>query len=132
MAKKVAVHQIEISDRAGSLHRLLNEAAEAGVDMLCLGAFSRGKGKGVAYLSSKDPKVMRAFLKKAGLKSKEMVGFAFDRSDRCGATARVLEPLADKKIKGEACLATVTAKGKCRVVVVVDKKNSAKAARALK
>jgi len=132
MAKKMPVLQIEISDRAGSLYKLLSAAAEAGVDLACLTASSKGGGKGVAYLGPKDPRAAKKFVAAQGVKSKDMVGFVFNRKDTCGAGAKIFKPLADKKIKGMACLAMVTGKGKCQVVVVVDKKDAVRANRALK
>ena len=132
MAKKIPVLQIEISDRPGSLFKLLSAAAEAGVDLACLTATSKGGGKGVAYLGPKDPRVAKKFIKAERIKAKDMVGFVFSRKDTCGAGAKVFKALAEKKIKGMACLATLTGKGKCQIIVVVDKKDAARASRALK
>ena len=132
MAKKMPVLQIEVSDRAGSLFKLLTAAAEAGVDLGCMTAASKGGGKGVAYLGPKDPRAAKKFVKAEGIKAKDMVGFVFSRRDACGAGAKALKPLADRKIKGKACLATLTGKGKCQIVIVVDKKDAARAARAFK
>jgi len=132
MAKKMPVLQIEISDRAGSLFKLLGAAAEAGVDLACLTAVSKGGGKSVAYLGPKDPRAARKFVQAQGVKAKEMAGFLFSRKDACGAGAKALKPLADRKIQGKACLATLTGKGKCQIVIVVDKKDAARASRAFK
>jgi len=132
MAVKIPVFQIEISDRAGSLYKLLVDAADAGVDLECLTAASKGKGKGVACLGAKDPRAARKFIKAAGVKAKELVGFVLKRRDRCGAGAAALKPLAEKKIKGVACLASTLGKGRCQIIIAVDKKDSAKMARALK
>jgi hypothetical protein len=97
MAQKFPVFQVPISDRPGSLYKFLIATAEAGVDLACLSAVSKGAGKGEVYLAAKDPRAARKFFKSEKMKVKELAGFALDHKDQCGAGASALKPLAEKK-----------------------------------
>lgn len=132
MAQKFPVFQVPISDRPGSLYKFLIATAEAGVDLACLSAVSKGAGKGEVYLAAKDPRAARKFFKSEKMKVKELAGFALDHKDQCGAGASALKPLAEKKIKGLACIASTMGKGRCQIIFVVDKKDAVKVVRALK
>ena len=52
--KRITVHCLEIEDKAGSLQKLLADAASANVDFECCAAFSAGGGLGQVCLSAKN------------------------------------------------------------------------------
>jgi hypothetical protein len=101
MAEQMAIHCVEIEDKAGSLHELLGTIAAAGVDLHCFIACSCG-GKGCVCLGAKDPAALEACLSGAGISVTEMAGFSIDGDDKVGAAADALKGLADAGVSGVA------------------------------
>ena len=130
MAEKMAVHCVEIDDKAGSLQGLLEKIASAGVDLHCFMAFSTGGGKGRVCLGAKDPAALAACLAQEGVTATEMAGFVIDGDDEVGAAANVLKGLADAGISGVAG-AAVVCDSKYRMGIVVNAADGDSAAEVL-
>ena len=128
-AKRITVHAIEIEDKPGSLQKLLAMAAEEGIDFQCFTACSCG-GKGMAYLSAKDPSKCDACAAKAGMAPTEMAGFLISGDDKVGAAADALKPLAEAGINGVAGSAMVC-DGSFGLLVIVNAADGDAAEKAL-
>jgi len=129
-AKRIIVHCVEIEDNAGSLQKLLSQAAESGVDLQCFTAFSAGGGKGRVCLSAKDPAVLAECLEGLGIESTEAAGFIVGGDDTVGAAAEALKGLSEAGINGVAGAALVCA-GQYHMLIVVDAADSDAAAESL-
>lgn len=105
--KRIVVHCVEIVDKAGSLQRLLAQAAEAGVDFMGFIACSVGGGVGRACLSAKNPASLEEFTKASGIEATESVGFVIEGDNHVGAAAEALKGLADAGISGATGAACV-------------------------
>jgi len=124
MAKeRIAINCIEIEDRPGSLHKILTQAAEAGVDLVCFTAFSTGAGVGKIYLGAREPRFFEAFLAQFKLTAEPAVGFIISGTDKVGAAAEALKGLADAGINGRAGAAMVC-DGNYQMLVVVDESDA--------
>jgi hypothetical protein len=118
-AKKMSVHYIEIEDTPGSLQNLLDKAAAENIDFHCFMACASGGEEACAYLTAKDDAALAAFAQKAGIQTKPLTGFAIEDSDKVGAAAKVLKPLADAGINGVAAAAMVC-DGKFHLGIIVE------------
>jgi len=130
VAKRISVHCVEIEDAPGSLQRLLQDLASAGVDLLCLTAFSAGGGRGRVCLSAKDPQALEAFAENAGIKAETAAGFVLTDDDKVGAAAQTLKGLAEGGINGVAGAAMVC-DGRYHMLLVVAADDGDAAANAL-
>ena len=128
--KRIAVDCMEIEDKPGSLHKLLADAASAGVDFLCAAAFSAGEGRGRVYVSAKDPDAFKAVAQEAGIETTPAAGFIVSGEDMVGAAAEALKGLADAGINGLAG-AAIVCDGQYQMLVVVDADDGDAAAAAL-
>jgi len=117
--KRITVNSVDIEDKSGSLHKFLNKAALANVDLLCLAAFSVGRGKGKVYLSAKNQQAFEEFAKRSRIKTKNSAGFIISGDDEVGAAARALQTMAKAKINGLAGTAMVC-DGQYHMLIVVD------------
>ena len=128
--KRITVNSVDIEDKPGSLHKFLNKAASANVDLLCLAAFSVGRGKGRIYLSAKNQRVFEEFAKRSRIKTKTAAGFIISGADEVGAAARALQAMAKAKINGLAGTAMVC-DGQYHMLIVVDAGDADAAEKAL-
>jgi len=130
VVRRITVHCTEVEDKPGALQKLLTEAAEANVDLLCFAAFSAGTGRGKVYLSAKQPQALAKCAQKAGIKTTQAAGFIISGKDRVGAAAEALESLADANINGVAGAAMVC-DGQYHMLIVVQASDADVAAEAL-
>ncbi len=128
--KRIIVNSVDIEDKPGSLHKFLNKAASANVDLLCLAAFSVGRGKGRIYLSAKDQRIFEEFAKRSRIKTKAAAGFIISGDDEVGAAARALQTMAKAKISGLAGTA-MACDGQYHMLIVVDAGDADAAEKAL-
>jgi hypothetical protein len=128
--KRIFLSCIEIVDEPGSLHKLLSQIAAANVDLVCAAAFSTGQGQGQVCLSAKEPQALSACIEKANLQSKPAAGFVISESDKVGAAASALKPLADAGINGLAGMA-MACDGQYQMLIVVSATDGDAAADAL-
>ena len=128
--KQITVHCVEVEDKPGGLHALLDRAAQENVDLQCFVAFSTGQAKGKVYLSAKDPTACQSCAEKAGITATEAAGFIISGDDEVGAAAEALKPLADAGISGVAGSAMVC-NGQYQLLIVVSATDGAAAAKAL-
>jgi len=117
--KRITVHCVEIEDKPGSLHELLEQVASANVDLLCATAFSAGGGVGQVYLSAKDPEALKACAQEAGIEATAAAGFIVSGDDKVGAATESLKGLADAGINGIAG-AAMLCDGRYQMLLVVD------------
>jgi len=129
-AQKISVHCVEIPDEPGSLHKLLESAASKGVDFQCFIACGRCDGKGLVFVSGKDPEKCKACAEEAGIEAKEMVGFVIEGEDKVGAAAEALKGLADAGINGAAGAAMVC-EGQYHMCIIVESSDADAAEEAL-
>ncbi len=128
--KQVSINCVEIEDKPGGLQEFLSAAASEGVDFECFAAFSKGDGKGEVCVSAKDASVFAVYAKKARIKTTEAVGFIVSGSDKAGAAAKALKPLANAGVNGCAGAAMVC-NGQYHMLIVVAASESKAAAKAL-
>jgi len=128
--KRITVHCLEIEDKAGSLQKLLADAASANVDFECCAAFSAGGGRGQVYLSAKNEEALKAFAAGAGISTTAAAGFIIGGEDKAGAVMEALKGLADAGISGLAG-AAIACDGQYRMLVVVDAADGDAAEKAL-
>jgi hypothetical protein len=117
--KRIIVHCLEIDDKAGSLQKLLADAASANVDFECFTAFSTGGGRGQVYLCGKDEDVIAAFAQGAGIATTAAAGFIVSGEDKIGSAMEALQGLGEAGISGVAGAAMVC-DGQYRMLVVVN------------
>ncbi len=129
--KQITVHCVEVEDKPGGLHALLDRAAQENVDFQCFVAFSTGQEKGKVYLSAKDPTTCQSCAEKAGITATEAAGFIISNDDKVGAAAENLKPLADAGISGIVGSAMVCCDGQYQLLIVVSAADGAAAAKAL-
>jgi len=126
----MSVHYIEIEDTPGSLHSLLAQAAAENIDFHCFMACASGSEKACAYLTAKDDAALQAFARKAGIQTTQLTGFVIEDSDKVGAVAQILKPLADAGINGVAAAAMVC-DGKFHLGIIVENADADAAENAL-
>lgn len=128
--KRISVRCLEIEDKAGSLQKLLADAASANVDFECCAVFSAGGGLGQVYLSAKNEEVLKAFVAGAGISTTAAAGFIIGGEDKVGAVMEALKGLADAGISGVAG-AAIVCDGQYRMLLVVDAADGDAAEKAL-
>jgi len=128
--KRITIDVVEVEDKPGSLQKLLAKAASAGVDLLCLTAFSTGTGSGRVFVSAKDPDAFKACVAEAGIEVETAAGFLISGEDKVGAAADALKGLAEAGINGVAGAAMVF-DGQYQMLVVVDAADADAAEKAL-
>jgi len=129
--ERIDISCIEIEDRPGSLQKILVQAAEAGVDLLCFTAFSTRAGIGKIYLSAKDEQFFEVFLQRFGHEARPFSGFVISGTDRVGAAADALKGLAGAGINGRVGAAMVCG-GSYQMLIVVDESDADVAEKALR
>ena len=128
--KQIIVNSVDIEDKPGNLQKFLSKAASANVDLLCLAAFSVGRGKGRIYLSTKDKRAFEEFAKRSKIKTKTAAGFIISGNDEVGAAAKAMQTMAKAKINGLAGTA-IAYDGQYHMLIVVDTKDADAAEKAL-
>ncbi len=128
--KRISVRCVEIEDKAGSLQKLLADAASANVDLEFCAAFSAGGGLGQVYLSGKNEEALKSFVAEAGISTTAAAGFIIGGEDKVGAAMEALKGLADAGISGLAG-AVIVCDGQYRMLVVVDAADGDAAEKAL-
>lgn len=128
--QQVDVFRVNIEDRPGSLAGVLNGTSGAGLNVMVLAAFSTGSGKGHAYVVPDDTGAFREHVEAKGIETTEYAGFLLSGADRIGVGKEVTVPVADAGVNIVVATATV-ASGNYNLLLVVDKKDTEAAAKAL-
>lgn len=131
MAEKLeAVYKVEIEDEPGALMEILSATAGSGVNIMYLAAFSKGGGKGEAYLVPNRSAVFEQLAENRGMDLSAYAGLLFSGADRVGIGAEVTKPIADAGVNIVLSTALVV-QGEYFVLIVVDKEDAEAAAAAV-
>jgi hypothetical protein len=110
---------------------LLNELRQAGVNLLALSGFPRGRGAQIDFIPEDGP-TFRAAARKAKWKlTGPKRAFLISGDDRPGAIADVLQKLADAGINVTAVDAACAGAGRYGAILWVTPRDVARAARTL-
>lgn len=121
----------DIPNRPGEGARILGELAEAGVDLLALSGFPRGR-RAQLDLIAKDSRGLKAAARRAGLELRpKKTAFLIQGDDKRGAIADTLAKLADKGINVTAVDAIVAGPGRFGALLFVKPEDVARARRVL-
>lgn len=129
--KRVEYFYVLAPDKAGEAARRLDEIEEAGLNLLALSGFPRGRGAQIDFLPE-DPRAFRAFARKAKW---PLVGpkraFLLMGDDRRGALGKVLRKLAEANINVVAVDAATAGKGRFGAILWVKPEDTRAAGRVL-
>lgn len=128
--QRATVFKVEIEDVPGALLGLMPGLAEKGVNLLNLGAFSAGGGKGAAYCIADKPDELKIFADENGIVTEELAGFLLDGLDEVGAGATIFKRVADAGVNMVLATATVV-EGKYYLLIAVNEADAAAAAEVL-
>lgn len=128
--KRINVQCLEIEDKAGSLHALLQQLASANIDLVGFVACSKGSGSGCVCISAKDSAALESFISNKGLDATKAAGFVVGGEDKIGSAAKALKGLADAGINGVAGAAMVC-DGQYQMLVTVSAADGDAAEKAL-
>ena len=131
-ARRVEYYYIQVPDQPGQGFGALAKLKEAGVNMVAFLAFPIGGGQTQMDFVPEDPAKFLAAAKAVGwtLSSKKEALYV-SGSDRPGAAGSTLEKLASAKINAVSTMAARGEEGGFGLVVWVDQKDVAAAAKAL-
>ncbi len=103
----VEYYSMEVSDKPGAAHRMLEELAAAGVYLLAFSGFPRGRRAQLDFVPVNAP-AFRAAARKAGCKvAGPKKCFLIYGDDRVGVVAELLEKLTEAKINVTATQAII-------------------------
>lgn len=128
--KKVTYYATEISDKPGEGARLLEPFGEAGVNMLAISGFPRGR-RAQVDLVPEDEEGFRNVVKKQRLKLRKKAAFLVQGDDRPGALAEMMRKLADARINVTAVNALSAGEGRYAAIIWVKPRDVNKAAKVL-
>ncbi len=130
--KKVAYCHAKVPQRKGQGARMLDQLAEAGVNLLAFSGFPAGGGKAQLDFVPENMAALRRVARREGWKlSATKRAFLVQGDDRVGIVGRYLDKLADKGISVTAADGVAAGKGRYGMILWVKPKDYARAARAL-
>ena len=129
--RKVSYFATRVPDKPGEAFRVLSTLVSAGINLLAVSGFPRGRGAQIDVVPD-DTSKFRAAVKKAGLAFKpKTTGFLIQGPDRPGALADNLRKLAEKGINVTTVDAVTAGKGRWGAIVWVEPDDVARAGRLL-
>jgi hypothetical protein len=128
---KVEYYKVQIPDKPGEGAKLLGALRDAGVNLLALTGFPRGR-KAQVDLVAEDAAALKKAARQAGIElGAKKKAFLVQGDDRAGAIAEVAEKLAGAGINIVAIDAASAGGGRYAAILWVDQSQFAKAARTL-
>lgn len=129
--RRVDYFYIEVPDRPGVGADVLGHLREAGVNLIALTGFPRGRRAQIDFVPE-DAKAFRDAARKAGWKlTGPRKGFLAQGEDRPGAIADIMRALADAKINVTAIDAVCAGAGRYGAIFWVPPRDVSRAARVL-
>jgi hypothetical protein len=130
--RKVSYCYTKVSNRTGQGADLLGELRDEGVDLVAFSGFPIGKGRAQIDFVGEDIGAIRKVAKKKGWRlSGTKKGFLVQGTDQIGAVHRQLNRLAEAKINVIAADAVSAGGRRYGMILWVDPRNYARAAKAL-
>lgn len=130
--RRVEYWYVTVPDKPGTGADVLSTLQGAGVNLIGYLGFPSGRGRSQLDLVPEVPAALRAAAKQAGLKlSRAKRAFLVQGDDRPGAVAELARRLGEKKVNITAAAAACAGAGRYGMILWVDPKHFAKAARAL-
>jgi len=128
---KINYFAMDVANKPGEAARVLQELSHAGVNLLALSGFPRGRRAQLDFVPE-DPAVFRKAMNRAKLKVRpKKTGFLVQGEDRPGAVADVLQRLADVNINVTAVDAVSAEGGRYGAIIWVKPGDVRRAAKAL-
>ena len=127
----VDYYSMEVSDKPGAAHQILERFCEAGVYLLVFSGFPKGRRAQLDFVPVNTP-TFRAVARKAGWK---LVGpkkvFLIYGDDRIGVVAELLEKLTKAKINVTATQAIIAGADRFGMILWVKSRDVRRASKAL-
>jgi hypothetical protein len=131
--RKVSYCHVSVPNRAGQGAKMLGALQEAGVNLVAYTGFPSKAGKSQLDFVTDDMAGLRRVARKGDWRlSKTKRGFLVQGDDKLGAAHRLFERLAGEKINVVAAEAVAAGKGRYGMMLWVNPKSYARAAKVLK
>ena len=131
--RKVSYCHVSVPTRAGQGAKMLGALQEAGVNLVAYTGFPGKAGKSQLDFVTDDMAGLRRVARKGGWRlSKTKRGFLVQGDDKLGAVHRLFERLAGERINVVAAEAVAAGKGRYGMILWVNPKSYARAAKVLK
>ena len=129
--RKVAYFSLNVPNRPGEAARILGALRDARIDLLAFSGFPNGRRAQLDFIPSNGP-AFTAAARRIGLKlNPKKIGFLAQGTNRPGAVAQIMGPLAAAKINVTAIDAVCAGAGRYGAIFWVKPKDVAKAAKVL-
>ena len=130
--RKVNYCYLMVASRAGQAAKILGALKDGGVNLLAFSGFPAKGGKSqVDLVTDEMAKARRVAAKQGWRLSKTKQGFLVQGDDEMGAVLKVVQKLADAKIKMVAADAVSAGRGRYGMIFWVKRGDVGRAARAL-
>ena len=127
----VDYYSMEVSDKPGAAHQILERLSEAGVYLLTFSGFPKGRRAQLDFIPANTP-TFKAVARKAGWK---LAGpkkvFLICGDDRVGVVAELLEKLTKAKINVTATQAIIAGADRFGMILWVKSRDVRRASKAL-
>jgi hypothetical protein len=131
--RKVSYCHVSVPNRAGQGAKMLGALQEAGVNLVAYTGFPSKAGKSQLDFVTDDMAGLRRVARKGDWRlSKTKRGFLVQGDDKLGAAHRLFERLAGEKVNVVAAEAVAAGKGRYGMMLWVNPKSYARAAKVLK
>ena len=131
--RKVSYCHVSVPNRAGQGAKMLGALQEAGVNLVAYTGFPSKAGKSQLDFVTDDMAGLKRVARKGDWRlSKTKRGFLVQGDDKLGAAHRLFERLAGEKINVVAAEAVAAGKGRYGMILWVNPKSYARAAKVLK